>query len=197
MLLKELHCGKELQGKNSPKVQQKTLKPWKKDVTEFTHGNGLLSKQNASYGDREASINLLECHWGKAGCDRIRFPERKPYKAFYATVKLNPKLQWRPQDAGDARSTDHLPRKNCSHRMEPVGESGYVCCKQRRWTAVPRPDDAPHWHPHYRNEATRFGACPAGFPSWLVQIFSAMPRLLSFWNGNVYSIQLHTVFAIV
>lgn len=98
-------------------------------------------------------------------------------------MKVKPGLHCRPQDAGDARATGHLP-KGVANGVEPARERE-LCDSQKIGRA--EPSNKPL---NTRHGAAEFGVCPHGFWSYFGVIFHYAP-FPPFCNDNVYFVPLN------
>lgn len=99
------------------------------------------------------------------------------------TVKL--KVQWRPQEVGDARNVEHLLKKSHGSKAEPDQNKVWAAASEDIGVRPLKPSGT-HILPHYAIDAghkpTSFSVFPAGVWATLIQLFS-IPLIFPFSTG--------------
>jgi hypothetical protein len=93
------------------------------------------------------------------------------------------KLQWRPQDAGDARNMEHLLRKTTGNEWShPKREAMWAVASKTIWAGLPKLVGVyiRSHGPYVGHGATGFSVCPAGFWSYIGLIPPFCVPILSF-----------------
>lgn len=109
----------------------------------------------------------------------IRFPVWTPRCAVPEALRVKPKLQWGPEDIGDANKLQELAQGR-----------GHVCQRDQGWRQGYKLPSEHRWPSQV--ESRGCGVCPAGFQPCFgifVLFFALFHSCLL--NGNVYSIPVY------
>lgn len=98
------------------------------------------------------------------------------------SIKMKPRLCWRPQDVEDARVVRYMPRRVANRVWNHMRERISVNKAERSWGSEE--------HFDIRDEDAEFGVCSDCFGSCFGPVFLLAP-FPPLWNANIYPVPLY------